>query len=201
MPTKDYVRTPQKRKQTKKKKQTLPIFRILLAVALIVSFIFALYQLSQSNVQNDVSVTESESEASSKNLEHSTDANDLENTASALNDSAIEVAELPPLPELDDEEWEYIDSLPEFSVEVDAKGPIKSVGTYIMQCGSFKKTSQAEELRAKIALAGKESQIKVSDMETGIWYRVVLGPYDNKRLAERERDEIERANIDGCKIW
>ncbi|MDT0593337.1 SPOR domain-containing protein [Glaciecola petra] len=201
MPTKDYVRTPQKRKQTKKKKQSLPIFKILLAVALIVSFIFALYQLSQSDKQNKVSSLESESEAASKNLDQSIASNDVKNTAIADNNSAIEVAELPPLPELDDEEWEYIDSLPEYSVEVDAKGPIKSIGTYIMQCGSFKRASQAEELRAKIALAGKESQIKVSDMETGIWYRVVLGTYDNKRLAERVRDEIERANINGCKIW
>lgn len=201
MPTKDYVRTPQKRKQTKKKKQTLPIFRIVLAIVLIVLFIFALYQLSQNNESNNVSEVKPQSDDANMALEQTVDSADPSTVLLPEDNSAIEMAELPPLPVLDDEEWEYIDSLPEFSVEVDATGPIESDRQYIMQCGSFRTQERAEELRARVALQGKESRILTSNGSKGLWYRVVLGPYDSKRLAEKERQEVRSGNINGCKIW
>ena len=73
---------------------------------------------------------------------------------------------------------------------------------YIMQCGSFRKAESADTLKAQIALSGFDSTIKATDEKDGArWYRVVLGPYSSKRLAERDRHQLERNNINYCRIW
>jgi len=74
--------------------------------------------------------------------------------------------------------------------------------TYVMQCGSFRQNDSAQNLKAAIAMNGFESNIKVTTSDTGKrWYRVVLGPYKSKRQAERERHQLERNNINNCRIW
>ena len=70
-----------------------------------------------------------------------------------------------------------------------------------MQCGSFRKQSQAEELKATIAFQGLESQVLESEGSKGIWFRVVLGPYESKRDAERDRHALRSARINRCQIW
>lgn len=103
------------------------------------------------------------------------------------------------LPDMPEEEWEFITSLPEYTVEVEVAEQAKSTVRYLMQCGSFKKGSQAEELKAKIAFQGMEAQVRKS--EGSSWYRVILGPYEGKRQAEADRHQLQRAKINGCQIW
>ncbi|MFC0445471.1 SPOR domain-containing protein [Pseudidiomarina halophila] len=105
---------------------------------------------------------------------------------------------LEPMPEKPEERWQYIEELENLEVEVDV--PEREVGPpKLMQCGSFRKRSDAERLRASIALQGLESQIYPSNNNT--WFRVVLGPYETKRDAEAERHILQRARIHGCQIW
>ncbi|HAR56268.1 MAG TPA: cell division protein FtsN [Idiomarina baltica] len=105
--------------------------------------------------------------------------------------------ELPPKPK---EKWQYIQELESKQVEVDV--PERELGPpKLMQCGSFRKQSDAERLRAEIAMAGLESQVRSSEGKNGLWYRVILGPYETKRAAERERHKLQRAKIYGCAIW
>jgi len=73
---------------------------------------------------------------------------------------------------------------------------------YIMQCGSFRHENAAESLRAQIALNGFEASINPTvEKNSKRWYRVVLGPYTSKRRAESEKHQLERNNINNCKIW
>ncbi|MFT5519693.1 MAG: cell division protein FtsN [Enterobacterales bacterium] len=73
---------------------------------------------------------------------------------------------------------------------------------YIMQCGSFRKLLSAESLKAKIAMNGFTAKISATDVKNGKrWFRVALGPYESKRLAESERHQLERNNINNCRIW
>jgi len=73
---------------------------------------------------------------------------------------------------------------------------------YIMQCGSFRKEASAENLKAQIALNGFTAKINATNEKSGnLWYRVTLGPYSSKRTAERERHQLERNNINNCRIW
>jgi len=101
------------------------------------------------------------------------------------------------LPEKPQPMWDYVDALKTKEVTVDIPEEKKPTRPYQMQCGSFRNKSDAESLKATIAFQGLESTVK----KTGSWYRVILGPYDRKRLAEKERHMLQRAKINGCKIW
>ena len=104
------------------------------------------------------------------------------------------------LPAKPQEKWQYIEELVSKQVEVDV--PERELGPpKLMQCGSFRKQSDAERLRAEIAMAGLESQVRGTEGSNGLWYRVILGPYETKRAAERDRHKLQRAKIYGCAIW
>jgi len=103
------------------------------------------------------------------------------------------------LPDMPKEEWEFIKSLPEYTVEVEVEEQQQSSVRYLMQCGSFKINNQAQELKAKIAMQGLEAQVRNS--EGSSWYRVILGPYESKRHAEADRHQLQKAKINGCVIW
>ena len=101
------------------------------------------------------------------------------------------------LPEKPIGKWEYEDNLKVKSVKVDIPEKKASTKRYQMQCGSFKQKKQAESLKAKIAFQGLNSTVK----KTGDWYRVILGPYERKRLAERDKHKLQRAKVYGCAVW
>lgn len=104
------------------------------------------------------------------------------------------------LPEKPKERWQYIDDLESKEVEVDV--PEREVGPpKLMQCGSFRQQDDAEILRAEIAMVGLESQVRATTGDNGLWYRVILGPYETKRDAERDRHKLQRAKVFGCAIW
>ncbi|MBY5922557.1 SPOR domain-containing protein [Ferrimonas balearica] len=105
-----------------------------------------------------------------------------------------------PLPEKPEEDWQYIDVLPNTEVEVEVPEQ-ESAGPYQMQCGSFRSEDQANAMRATIAFQGLESQVRRSEGRNGVWFRVVLGPYERKRMAEKDRHTIQRAGINTCQIW
>lgn len=105
------------------------------------------------------------------------------------------------LPELPEEEWEYIKSLPGYEVEVEVAEQEASDKRYLMQCASFRTRSQAEEMKAKIAFQGLEAQIRPSSGDNGEWFRVILGPFDSKRDAERAKHSLRKVKISTCQIW
>ncbi|AIG00235.1 SPOR domain-containing protein [Alteromonas australica] len=105
------------------------------------------------------------------------------------------------LPELPEEEWEYIRTLPGYEVEVDVEAQEKSDKRYLMQCASFRTRAQAEEMKAKIAFQGLEALIRHSSGSNGDWFRVILGPYESKRDAEKAKHSLRKVNIATCQIW
>ena len=105
------------------------------------------------------------------------------------------------LPELPEEEWEYIKTLPGYEVEVEVKEQEKSDKRYLMQCASFRTRAQAEEMKAKIAFQGLEALIRQSSGSNGEWFRVILGPFESKRDAEKAKHSLRKVNIATCQIW
>lgn len=101
------------------------------------------------------------------------------------------------LPEKPQPKWQYEQSLPSKEVIVDIPEEENNTRPYQIQCATFRKQSDAESLKAKIAFQGLNSTVK----QSGTKYRVILGPYDGKRAAEKERHKLQRANITGCVIW
>ena len=113
----------------------------------------------------------------------------------AVSKQAVKKEEL--LPEKPQPKWQYEESLSSKEVVVDIPEEKVNTRPYQMQCGSFRKKGDAESLKARIAFQGLNSTVK----KTGSWYRVILGPYDRKRVAEKERHKLQRARINGCQIW
>lgn len=120
---------------------------------------------------------------------------------------ASESVEAPPqatldaLPEAPQERWQYIEELENHSVEVIVPER-EAARRRLMQCGSFRREGDAQELRARIAMAGYESQVRRTESsQHGVWYRVILGPFDGLRPAQTVNNQLRRNNIHGCQIW
>lgn len=65
---------------------------------------------------------------------------------------------------------------------------------FMVQCGSFHGTDQAESQRAKLAFEGFEGRITTG----GGWNRVVIGPYNNRSGADSTLSRLKNAGISGC---
>jgi cell division protein FtsN len=180
MAQKDYVaRGRSKKPAPPPMRPSLPWLRIVVTLILVAGFAYLLWSIKG---------------AAPENIEEGAQ---LEN-AQQVEQQAKQSDSLPDIPE---EEWEFIKSLPEYTVEIDQKEQDAPTVRRLMQCGSFRKESQAEELKARIAFQGLEAQVRSSKGSSGHWYRVIIGPYDSKRDAEKDRHSLQRAKINGCKIW
>jgi len=104
------------------------------------------------------------------------------------------------LPKPPTEKWTYVKELETKEIEV-GKYKVEEKGPYKMQCGSFRTQKQAETLKARIAFTGLEAQIQSVTGKSGNWYKVFLGPYTRKRVAEKDRHMLKRNNINYCQIW
>ena len=105
------------------------------------------------------------------------------------------------LPERPTEEpYQYIEELENRRIEVEVP-ELEAKGPFQMQCASFRSEEQADAMRAQIAFAGFSSSIRRTEGSNGVWYRVVLGPYESRRQAEADRNRLRRNGINTCQIW
>ncbi|MEW6990386.1 SPOR domain-containing protein [Colwelliaceae bacterium 6441] len=104
------------------------------------------------------------------------------------------------LPEPPKEKWQYMEQLKSKEVEV-GEYAVKEKGPYKMQCGSFKTEKQAEVMRANIAFSGLSAKISAVKGSSGTWHKVYLGPYEKKRMAEKDKHKLSSNNISTCQIW
>lgn len=84
---------------------------------------------------------------------------------------------------------------------VDPVAPVepgtKAPDRFWLQAGSFSNEPDAENLRARLALAGWEAQMQQGTLpDKGIRYRVRLGPYDNVSELNRIKGELARRGFD-----
>jgi cell division protein FtsN len=72
---------------------------------------------------------------------------------------------------------------------------------YYIQAGAFQKASDADNLKARLALAGLEAQIQTATLpDNSIWHRVRLGPYSNPQELEKARAALKDNKIDNAVI-
>lgn len=183
MAQKDYVkrgRAPQKSKTPPPEPKKLPWLRLVVTISLVFAFAYFLWAISQG-----------------PSTFEENQPNQAGNNASESSQQASE----DPLPEMPKETYGYPDTLKDGQVEIDRKEQQKSERPYLMQCGSFRQQDRADEMRAQLAMQGIESQVRPSNGKNGLWYRVVLGPYDYKRDAEADRHVAQRIGIGTCQIW
>lgn len=62
---------------------------------------------------------------------------------------------------------------------------------YMIQAASFRSSSDADRLRAKLILSGLDASIKASTSEDrGTWYRVIVGPFETRSGESRAQDKL-----------
>jgi len=69
--------------------------------------------------------------------------------------------------------------------------------TYYLQAGSFRRTEDADRMRAQLALNNIESHIQrvtINDSQT--WYRVRVGPFQSARKMDIVRNRLRAQSID-----
>ncbi len=69
-------------------------------------------------------------------------------------------------------------------------------GPYILQVGSFRKSADAERLKARLALLGMIAKIQKVTVNDAAWHRVRLGPYDSAREVNRLQIVLRDNSID-----
>jgi cell division protein FtsN len=75
--------------------------------------------------------------------------------------------------------------------------PAKPVDRYWLQAGAFATASDAENMKARLALSGWEASIQaVSLPDKTLRYRVRLGPYDNTDELGRVKTELGSRGFD-----
>jgi cell division protein FtsN len=73
----------------------------------------------------------------------------------------------------------------------------KAPDRFWLQAGSFAMESDAENLKARLALAGWEAQVQLGQVpDKGVRYRVRLGPYDDTDELNRIKGELARRGFD-----
>jgi cell division protein FtsN len=106
----------------------------------------------------------------------------------------------------DSKSYAFYEMLPKFEVVVpekdkDVRPDIKSVpetrsGTYVLQAGSYKNFSDADRVRAKLALQGIESNVQKVTVDNDTWHRIRIGPISKLDELNRMRQILRKADVD-----
>ena len=67
---------------------------------------------------------------------------------------------------------------------------------YILQAGSFRDFSEADKLRAQLALMGIESRVEKAKVGNVIWNRVKMGPYTHSSSVSVIKKRLRKNGID-----
>ena len=91
------------------------------------------------------------------------------------------------------------DERPAAAAPPDAKP--KAAERFWLQAGSFAGEPEAENLKARLALAGWEATVQQGMMpDKAVRYRVRLGPYDNADELNRMKNELGKRGFDAAVI-
>ncbi|MDY7576975.1 SPOR domain-containing protein [Herbaspirillum sp. RTI4] len=71
---------------------------------------------------------------------------------------------------------------------------------YFLQAGAFRDQADAESARARLALLGFEAKITEKKSDTGLLYRVRMGPYAQQEIANRYRGKLSDNGVDAAVV-
>jgi cell division protein FtsN len=80
-------------------------------------------------------------------------------------------------------------------------GAVKPADRMWLQAGAFASQSDAESLKARLALAGWEAAVQSATVpDQGVRYRVRVGPFDNTDEVNRVKGELGKSGFDAAVI-
>lgn len=100
-------------------------------------------------------------------------------------------------------DFRFYEMLPDSEVatpDIEAYRPDESESErnleYILQAGSFQTREDAERQRAQVGFQGLRARIsEVSVDDGGVWYRVMVGPFDSRSRMNQAMDRLVEINI------
>ena len=74
--------------------------------------------------------------------------------------------------------------------------PSATKEAFFLQAGAFQSASDADSLKARLALLGIEATIQTTSLpDKGVWYRVRVGPYTRVEELTRARDTLRQNGV------
>ncbi|MEE8339907.1 MAG: SPOR domain-containing protein [Xanthomonadales bacterium] len=112
--------------------------------------------------------------------------------------------------EQDKPHYDFFTVLPEMKVVVPEPNPRQNsehenghkmdletdTASYLLQVGSFRQASDAEQLKARLALIGIVARIQTVEVNNATWNRVRIGPVSGARKADELRNQLADNGID-----
>ena len=109
------------------------------------------------------------------------------------------------------EKYDFYEMLPNFEVVVPEKdkevkrdlppgAKIERPGVYVLQAGSYRNESDAERVRAQLALQGVAAKVQRVAVDADVWHRVRIGPISNLDELNKVRRQLQAADVDALLI-
>jgi cell division protein FtsN len=106
--------------------------------------------------------------------------------------------------------YDFYEMLPNFEVVVPEKdrdvkrdlpaAKIERPGVYVLQAGSYRNESDADRVRAQLALQGINAKVQRVAVDNDVWHRVRIGPISDLAELNRVRKQLQAADVDGLVI-
>jgi cell division protein FtsN len=109
------------------------------------------------------------------------------------------------------EKYDFYEMLPNFEVVVPEKDKdvkrdlpaasrIERPGVYVLQAGSYRNESDAERVRAQLALQGVQARVQRVAVDADVWHRVRIGPISKLEELNKVRRQLQAAEVDALVI-
>jgi len=108
------------------------------------------------------------------------------------------------------ERYDFYEMLPNFEVVVPEKDrevqrdvpatPVDRPGVYVLQAGSYRNESDAQRVRAQLALQGVDAKVQRVAVDNDVWHRVRIGPINSLDEVNRLRKRLQAGEIDALVI-
>lgn len=87
------------------------------------------------------------------------------------------------------------------SRDTPATDPLPDGRSYVLQAGSFRSASDAERRRADLILQGFSASVQPVKLNgDSTWYRVMIGPYDNRKALQVAQENLADNGIETLPI-
>jgi cell division protein FtsN len=113
--------------------------------------------------------------------------------------SAVPGKPAPPAQASDASRFEFYRILPGEEGQSLKRPPVATATreVFYLQAGAFQKASDADNLKARLALAGLEAQIQTATMaDKSVWHRVRLGPYSDQDALNQAKALLRENKIE-----
>jgi cell division protein FtsN len=116
------------------------------------------------------------------------------------------------------QQYDFYSMLPRFTVRV-PQAPAKAPRTpaaepggaahaasgsaqasYVLQVGSYRRSTEAQAVRARLARAGIDARVERVLAGGGVWYRVRIGPISDPTELERVRTQLRAARLSALEM-